>query len=330
MKVTQTETFKRLSNQKVALGVLTLIMCLALIAVCSFSTLIIDPSRIQTAEFLTNELIIIAIVIMSMISTMFIGQASNALNDKSRLAKARAAFKLSLEQVKAKGLNAFRQWVKKVLEKEDILLIKERKIRALGIDDFTILDLEDSQIKELEKPQKYGDRFYKSLSKEQIAEVIKIKHIRNKIVFVEPEYYLSVSTITDSRTVSERASNENKKKGSFLLLRLLGKLVITVISGMIFASLVTDLTGGEVEAATAWARFLSRLWSMISSAFMGYLLGVQLNDIDAEYVEMRTTIHTRFLEDKTFVALSQQEEAKQEFIDRVAEEQVLKLEMKEE
>ena len=148
-------------------------------------------------------------------------------------------------------------------------------------------------------------------------------------IFVEPEYYLSVSTLTDSRTVSERAAGENKKKGSFLAFRLLSKLVLTVISGMIFASLVRDLTSGDIDQATAWARFLSRLWSMISSAFMGYLLGVQMNDIDAEYVEMRTNVHSRFLRDEEFKPLSQQEEAREEFIDRVKEEQVL-IEMKKE
>ena len=322
-KTTQSEKFQKLFNRKIILGALSLLMCLALIAVCSFSTFIIDPTQWQTVEFLTNELIIVAIVIMSMISTMFIGQAGNAQAENSRITKARNAFLSSLKLVTERNINSFRQWVKKVLEKEDLETIKERRLRALKIEDISVVTLEDEEIKALEKPQKYGDKYYKALTKEQIKSVLEIKNKKERVDFVEPEYYLSVSTLTDSRTVSERAASESKKKGSFLVLRLLSKLVMTIISGMIFASLVRDLTSGDADQATAWARFISRLWSMISSAFMGYLLGVQLNDIDAEYVEMRTNVHERFLKDETFKPLSQQEEAKAAFIERVKEEQVL-------
>jgi len=321
-KLTESETIQKLSNQKIILGVLSLMMCLALIAVCSFTTFIIDPTQWSSTEFLTNELIIAAIVIMSMVSSMFIGQAGNAQSAKSRISKARSAFLTSLAQVKEKSINAFRQWIRKVLEKEDIETIKLRRLRALQIDDTSVIKLEDTQIKELIKPQRYNGIYYKALTSEQIKGVLDIKNKREKVSFVEPEYYLSVSTLTDSRTVSERAANESKKKGSFLALRLMSKLIMTIITGMIFASLVRDLAG-DVDTATAWVRFLTRLWSMISSAFMGYLLGVQMNDIDAEYVEMRTSVHYRFLKDSTFKALTQQEEAKQEYVERVKKEQVL-------
>ena len=80
--------------------------------------------------------------------------------------------------------------------------------------------------------------------------------------------------------------------------------------------------------AAALAKFVSRVWAMISSAFMGYMVGTQMNDIDAEYIEMRVQVHTRYLQDQEFKPLSQQDEAKQEFVERVREEQVLQLEDK--
>ena len=67
-------------------------------------------------------------------------------------------------------------------------------------------------------------------------------------------------------------------------------------SAMIFAALVRDMNA-EMDKAAAWAKFFSRLWAMISSSFMGYLVGTQINDIDAEYVEMRVQVHTRYLQD---------------------------------
>ena len=333
---TQIEKIKNGVNKKVLLGLFSLLMCLGLIIVCSFVPFIIDPRRWQTNEFLTDELIISAIVIMSMVSVMFIGQANNAQSEKSRIAKARAEFFVSVKTVIARGVNAFRQWIRKVLQLEDVQTIKERKLRTLGIDDILVLELDDVQLLELTKnAQKYAiptskneedqkGRYFKKITEDQYKGILNIKKTEFKFRFVEPEYYLSVNNLTDTRTVSERATNEGRKKRFYLSSSILSKLAITIVSAMIFASLVRDLSA-SVDQAAAWAKFASRVWAMISSSFMGYIVGVQINDIDAEYIEMRIQVHTRYMQDETFKPLSQQEEARQEFVNRVKEEQVLKL-----
>ena len=325
---TQMERLRTGINKKVLLGLFSIFMCLGLIIVCSFVPFIIDPSQWQTNEFLTDELLICAIVIMSMVSVMFIGQASNAQNEQSRIAKARVAFFASLKNIIDKGVNAFRQWIRKVLQPEDIQSIKERRLRNLGIDDLLILELDDVQLLELSKaPQKYAiltakdeedrkGRYFKKITEDQYKGILNIKKTEFKIKFVEPEYYLSVKNLTDTRTVSERAINESKKKRFFLSSSIMSKLAITIVSAMIFASLVRDLTA-SVDQATAWAKFASRVWAMITSSFMGYIVGTQMNDIDAEYIEMRIQVHTRYMQDSTFKAVSQQDEARKEFVDRV-------------
>jgi len=336
---TQVEKMRKGVNKKVLLGIFSILMCLGLIIVSSFVPFFIDPRQWQTKQFLTDELIICAIVIISMVSVMFIGQAGNAQNADSRIAKARVEFFNSLKTVIARGVNAFRQWIRKVLQPEDIQTIKERRLRHIGIDDILILELDNQQLLELTKaPQRYAienadnerdrkGRYFKRIEVEQYKAILKIKNAGFHIKFVEPEYYLSVKNLTDSRTVSERAVNEGKKKRFFLSSSIISKLAITLVSAMIFASLVRDLTQ-SVDQAAAWAKFLSRVWAMLSSSFMGYIVGVQMNDIDAEYIEMRIQVHTRYLQDSGFKPLSQQEEAKQEFINRVKEEQVLKLDNK--
>lgn len=276
-----------------------------------------------------------SIVIMSMISVMFIGQAENAQNENSRLSKSRAGFFVSIKKVEETRFDAFRQWVRKVLQPGDIRAIKERKLRKLGLDDITILDLDPKQLEmlytkgatKLHVEALDIDRYYKALNEVQYKGIQEILKTEYKIRFVEPEYYLSVKNLSDNRTVSERAANESKKKGSFLVFSVGSKLVVTLVTAMIFAALVRDLTQ-DVDQATAWAKFLSRLWAMISSAFMGYIVGTQLNDIDAEYIEMRVQVHTRYLQDVNFVPLSQQEEARQEYVERMKKEQVLQLDNK--
>ena len=331
---TQWEDFRNRLNKKVILGAFAILMCLALIIVCSFSAFIIDPKRIATTEFLTDELIIVAIVIMSMVSVMFMGQSSNAQNPLSRISKARGKFFASLAIVENKNVNAFRQWVRKRLQPDDIKTIKKRRLRNIGIDDDFYLELDEQQLQFLlkgagrfpienaEREEDKKGRYFKKITEEQYKGILKIRASEFKIRFVEPEYYLSVKNFIDNRTVSERALNETKKKGLFMFSRIAFRLIITIMSAMIFAALVRDMTS-EMDQAEAWAKFFSRLWAMISSSFMGYIVGVQMNDIDAEYVEMRVQVHKRYLQDETFKPLDEQEEAKQEFIDRVKEEQVI-------
>ena len=336
---TEAEKIRKGINRKVVLGIFSLFMCLGLIIVCSFVPFVIKPEKWQTNEFLTDEMLICAIVIMSMVSVMFIGQANNAENDKSRIAKARVEFFASVKIVTDKNVNAFRQWIRKRLQPEDTRAIKERRVRSLGIDDLYILELDDVQLKELtQNAQRYPipnatseedkkGRYFKKITQEQYKGLVQIKKTEYKVKFVEPEYYLSVKNLTDTRTISERAINEGRKKRFYLSSSILSKLAMTIVSAMIFASLVRDLTA-DVDQAAAWAKFCSRVWAMISSSFMGYIVGTQINDIDAEYVEMRIQVHTRYLQDKEFKPLSQQEEARQEFVERVKEEQVLKLDNK--
>ena len=314
---------KTLLNRKIMLGVSAILVCIVLVAVCSFMPFIIDPSRWQTNEFLTDELITIAIVISSMVGAIFVGQASNAQDERSRISKARVEFFASVKLVNEQ-VNKFIQWVRKVFQKEDLESIKQRQLRAVGLTDTTLLDLEFAEIRSLlETPQKINGRFYKGLSQIQIDTVIAIKSQKKKVKLVEPDYYLSVKNIIDNRTISERSASESLKKSLYLTKSIVGKVVITVVTSIIFASLMRDLTS-DIDQAQAWVKFLSRLWSMMTSIFMGYIVGCQINDIDAEYVEMRVEVHRKYLQDKDFVGMSEEEEAKQEFIERVREEQVQK------
>lgn len=326
MKQTNSERIKKVFNRKILLGASSLLVCVLLIAICSFVPFIIDPRRWQTTEFLTDELIITAIVIFSMVSAMFIGQASNAQNENSKIAKARAKF---LELVKEiVDLFGFSQWVKKVLQPRDIRAIKERKVRALGVEDLSVLDLENNEIKSLEEtPQKYNDRFYKGLTKQQVQGILAIKNDKIKIALVEPEYYLSVNNLIDNRTISERSGKEGIVKGLYLTRSIVFKVILGIVTAMIFASLMRDLTASQ-DIGIAFQKFFSRLWAMVSSVFMGYLVGCQINDIDAEYIEMRITVQKMYLQDKDFKPMTQQEAARQEFVDRVKKEQVMKLDNK--
>lgn len=326
-KFTEKESIRKLLNRKIILGVSAIAMAIAFIAITSFVPFIITGEKLQSEKFWTDELIIIAITIFALVSVMFVGQASNAQNEKSEIAKSKVEFMESVAKII--NINAFSQWVKKVLQPSDIECIKERELRRIGIDDYTILYLEDNQIKALvDNPQKFewhnksesGCHYYSKLTEEQAEFILSLKLGVKKLKLVEPGYYLSFSSMDVDKTDSEKSGRETFKKAMKLLISITSKIVITLIPAMILAALARDLSQEGVDAAEAWATFCARMFALLSSAFMGYMVGCQTNDIDADYIRLRVRVHKRYLQDDNFKPLTQQEEAKQEFVERVKKE----------
>jgi len=316
---------KKLLNKKILLGSSSILTCLALIILCSFISINFNLDNLGKGDFWVNQAFIITITIFSLISVMFIGQAGNAQDEKSNLAKARVSFFSNV--IKIININAFGQWIKNILQPRDIKAIKERKMRMVGIEDYSILDLEYSQIKALlETPQKYGDKYYKGISKKQIDTILEIKRKGIKVELVEPDYYLTVKSITNNRTITERSSKEGYKKSLFLARSVIFKVLITLLSAMIITAFFYEASKSDMGDPKVWGQLVARLLALVSSSFMGYIVGCQINDIDAEYIEMRIVVQNMFLQDKEFKPIDSQEEARKEFIERVKEEQVLQIE----
>lgn len=320
------ERLNLLKNRKIILGVTALVILVVVIFLFSFIPYTISGKRLGDPGFITDLLMLCVITIFAMVGTLFIGQASNAQNPKSKIAQATVAFLTSKIEVLKQGQTKFKQWIINVLRKKDKQTIIERTLNEAGIEDLSVLKLTVAEIKALDKPQKYNGEFYDELTKKQIKLLIKIKEKGLDVKFVAPEYYLSVQGIKDKRTVSERSNEEDSKKGRLVFTSIASKLLLTISFSIIFALFVRDVTSGDYSGAEIAAKLFARLFAFFTSVFMGYLVGCQINDIDAEYIEMRTGVHTDFLEDKEFVAKDVKEIAKEHFIDRVKEEQVLQLE----
>ena len=115
--------------------------------------------------------------------------------------------------------------------------------------------------------------------------------------------------------------SEARRKNTLLGFSIASKVIMTVVIAMIFASLIYDTaTGSGVDQASAWLKFASRMTSMATSSFMGFMIGSQMNDIDADFINVRCLVHDMFVQDKGFKPKTQQEEAKEEFAKRVQAE----------
>lgn len=305
--------FKSL-NKKVVLGLLTLALIIAIIAVSSFIPFLLDPQRFMTTKWLTDELIIIAITLSTTITVMFIAQASNMDNPKSEICKARVKFNESVALID--NLTRFFQWVKRVLREQDKHSMIEREMNKLGVDK-NVYFLDNNQIKELAvNPQKFDGVFYKRLDEDLVKQIIRVKRKINRFKFVEPKHYTNIKSFSPYKTNSENASSEIIKKVIYVVFSVATKIILTLVFAMIVTALVVD-TQTHLTQAQAWLDFLSRMFAFVSSSFLGWLVGSKLNDIDAFYILNRVEAHVRYREDKTFVMV---DEGKEEYIERVKKE----------
>jgi hypothetical protein len=314
------EKAKALANKKVILGGLSLVMALMVISVCSFIPYIIKPENLTSTKFITDSLINGAITILCMVATMFIGQASNAQDPRSNIAKSTAKFLKTRTEIDTVGIFGFKQWIKKVQQPRDIRDSKEQILLQEGIDDFSVLDLSIPQIKLLTTAQIYDNIPYPALTERQIKTVIYVKEHGVKYKLVPPEYYLSAKSIADKKNRSERAANEGKKKALILVVSVSSKVVISLVFSAIFAMLVRDVLQ-EINPTEAIATLFSRLLNFFTSVFMGYLVGCQINDIDSEYIDMKEQTQREYLDDKEFKPQTIKELAKEQVLERMKEEQ---------
>lgn len=304
-------------NRKITLGAMTLALIFAIVVVSSFWPFILDPTRISTDEFITDQLLNGAITISTTVAMMFISQAANAQNEKSEIARAKVEFRTSIARIKDR--TPFYQWVRKVLQPGDREDMARKGMERLDVP-WPVYSLCEAEIRALTVAQKYGETFYKPLTKRQIEGVLALKRQVNGTRFVSPNYYTSWKSWMAGKNLSQIAAKEGAKKASTVVFQLALKMTMTFIGSAILVSLVRDLTQEGGNTAQAWMRFLSRMFAFVTSAFLGYFTGCKLNDLDAFYIEKRVEVHTLYIEDKGFVP---EDEAKLAFIERVAKEQVL-------
>lgn len=314
------EKVKSLVNRKVILGALALTMALVVICVCSFIPYIIKPENLTSPKFITDSLINGAITILCMVATMFIGQANNAQDARSNIAKSTVKFNKTRAEIDVVGIFGFKQWVKQVQQPKDIKDSKEQILLQKGIDDLTILDLSVPQIENLTVARIYDKIPYPALTKEQIKTVVHVKTHGVNYKLVPPEYYLSSKTILEKKNRSERAANEGKKKALTLIVSISTKIVISLVFSAIFAMLVRDVLQ-KIDPTEATATLFSRLLNFFTSIFMGYLVGCQINDIDAEYIDMKEQTQREYLDDKDFTPKTIKEVAREQVIENMKEEQ---------
>ena len=311
------EKIKKLGNRKLVLGFGAMVGCIAIVFVVSLFPFVLDPSQIGTTEWWTNEIILVVLTIYSVIVVMFMGQTANASDERSNLAKARVRFNEQFSKIKR---CEFEQWVIKVLQPTDQARVYKRILDTIGISQYDILSLNRSDIKSLVgSPQRVEQVWYDEITEKQYKTIIDIKNGKYNIKFVDPGYYLTDKHLDIEYTRSERALREQTKKTSYLVIRLISKILMVLLCGIVFGMFTKDLIE-QKDTASSIMKLIRRLTNVASSSFVGYLTGCQENDINASYIEMKAETMKEQLNDTDFKYKTIEELAKEKFANRQKKE----------
>lgn len=305
------DRFKHGLNKKVLYGVMVLMLIMLCIVISSFLPFVIDPSQWKTRAFLTKEIVIVIIILAVMGTTSLTASASNMSDARSQIAQSKVRFRGIMDSGVKGRKSAFKQWVKAVLEPADTREKRDRLAAKVGFNNYdsTYLDAlmaldGDLLEKLLDGPLALEDgRRFHQLTKKQHSFVLKWLRGYYSIRFVPATYYLTASRVDSRKTRSEKAGNEKSATSVLMVTDIMFHAIRSILSAMIFASLVYDAASGAGDAeavATAWLTFASRLMAFGTSLFSGYLLGCKLNDLNADYINLRSDVLEEFVADKNF------------------------------
>lgn len=312
-------------SKKLVLGLLSFVLVIAVIVVSAFSELSMNPENWATKEFISRELIQVAIAVMSMVCFINIGKSGNALDSRSEIAKAKVSFNESLTKIRDSGINGFLQWVKQVKQKTDQEDENEYLLNSVGIENRAYLDLSEDELKTLlkqpySKELENGKTWFKEINEKQYETILKIKNGKNSIKFINPTSYLILEKGTIAMSDSRKLSKQNEKETLTMIVDVGSRFVSVLMFGLIMGAFVVESLSEGADIARNLMNLFTRLSTALTSAFMGYMSGCKLNDLTASYIQIKIAVHLQYLDDKVFKPLSEQEEAKQHFADFVKKE----------
>lgn len=320
-QLTTSEKIKKYLSKKMILGLTAIFLGVCIIFVCSIVQVALDPSRWGCAEFISDEIILVALTVLGEVCLIMIGQSFNQAQEVSKISIATCRFEESINNNIKGRIVAFDTWVKQRLEPSDLQAHYEAVLDSRGIHNKNYLELGDKELKMcMENVQKFPgyDVPFRQIDKKQYKLIKKIQRGKYEIAFVEPSTYRKLAKFDTDKTISEKMANQQKKKSMTIISSVISKSLIVLCTGLIFGALVP--TGGTVEAGTAIMKLTVRLFCFATAGFVGFFVGQQINDIDAEYIEEKIDVHTRFISDKDFKEVTEEDIAKAEFAQRVKKE----------
>ena len=311
-----------------ALGFMLVIIILSALANAGF-----DPEKIDKGRLITNTIMNAIITISAMVAFVPVGvsntkQRTNKDGSNGRYLQDFYDYNEIRTKIEPRRL-VFNQWhqlqyVKETHQKKVTYLLDLGILQAEAI-----LKLDRQQIVELEKPQCYvidGEKvFFKSLTPLQVKACLRA--IDGKInVHKLSDYYFLYPDGKGSKSFYDQAYYESKRERNAMVGKIIYHVALGFLTTCVFTGLDAnwkDLAEDPNAAYNAFITMISRVFNAVSSSFWGTMIGQEHVYMLCYYLTGRTQFLQAFDADKDFVPVSIEEEAKQEYIERVKDETLL-------
>lgn len=305
---------KKYSNKKTILSAISMLLVIGIGVVSAIPEFVLSADKLSTSKFWTNTIINIIIGLTAFVCMLLIGQNSNALNTESKICKARAIFRAKTKVIAESMYSKFKQWIENVFNPTQQIEKNKNLLRYCGIANEKYLDL---SLSELESLKTIPTKEFKTLTEEQFEVLKAIKTGKSAIKFPSVNSYLSEKTIGLNMTTAELLSEQHKttvkRFSATIITRIISMTGIAIIFGLMGWSAIDDI-GDNVRTAIIIWNILSRLFTAFINSFLGFYDGGRFNDFDSEFLEEKTKVLYQFENDKEFKEKSEEELAKEEFI----------------
>ena len=325
---------KNLTKKKV-IKITTIAMVVALIVFSTISNAIIDPEHLNFFKWLTNSLILVAIMVFG----LFMGESIGEDEQKER--------KFGLYQESIKNYESAYKLIEdiRIYFSNFFLWYKDREIRQAKIDylmdneidgrwakicvdklekaDFVvgkfIIDESKPKEKVYMKEMPNGDvaRIHKA-TQEEADKIIKMFDI--KIETYGYAYYLSY-TESDVRGGNLRkAVPLNKKLHNNKVFNRILKIVSTLFISLVWGMLTVEEFSSGAERLQAWFLLISRITCLVSSIISGWTSAVISVKIQANIINNKKDVLIDFrdsVDKKLFVPETYDEMVEREYLEQI-------------
>lgn len=272
--------------------------------------------------FLSNLTINTAISIASMICGYYLFQNWTYNNPKGEYQVSAIAYRTE-KLLYDKTSNKFADWHNDVYYPQEKQAEFEDIMRKSGIQQKEVLDLDMTQVKSLlGKPQKYGDKFYMSLTQEQLDTIIRIKSGKIVINKLPDDYFYNIRGMFSKKRAYIRAGREGAIKSSRFAYQIVSKVIMGVMTTSIFAGLVASKDGVDEQA---WINLLIRLYTLFANGLYGGVIATNMLLVELYFIHYKTHVLQLFNRDveNGYTTKTIEEKAKEEFTNRVKEENLM-------
>ena len=308
---------KNVVNRKAILLSVSLIFIVVIIAITSLANAGIDPNYWKSEKFITDTIFTVALVLIGVV----IGQAEG---DNYFRNKEDGLFVNSYNGYNSKRkiidnlVDKFSDWASYLFRKE----YYKKCIRYLFNDNGIkqaelLLQLDRTQVVQLTEPKMFvlegKERYFNSLTDEQIKAVLNVLEGKIKIKYVADSYFLNAYSKNNDKSMYEQAGEQEKQKRKKFIILMAYRVILTVLVGMVFTAFVIDNQKEGKNTAQALLNLFIRYFTLFSSVGWGFFIANDMIKDECIFLDYKATTLNQFYLDvevnKTFKSRTEEEKA---------------------